>query len=61
MKEKTIAELQAELNQIIDWFESDDVELDEAISKFEVGQKIATELKLKLDKAELIIKKHTTK
>ena len=56
-KQKTIKALQAELDEIIIWFESDEVDVDEAIDKFKHGQAIVDELRKRLDAAELTITK----
>ena len=41
-----------ELEAITEWFESDDVELDAALSKFERGMQLAGELKKDLQEIE---------
>ncbi|QQS65004.1 exodeoxyribonuclease VII small subunit [Candidatus Saccharibacteria bacterium] len=54
---KSFSELQAQLDQIIEWFESDQVDIDEAVDKFKQGQKLIAELNERIAKAELQIKK----
>ena len=49
--------MQAQLDQIIEWFESDQVDIDEAVDKFKQGQKLIAELNERIAKAELQIKK----
>lgn len=56
-KEKSFQELHDELEELIAWFESGDVDIDQAASKFEQGQKIIEELEARLKSAELKIKK----
>lgn len=41
-----------ELESIIDWFESEDIDLDTALDSFERGLKLADELKAHLETAE---------
>lgn len=45
---KTVRELQTELESIITWFESDEVDIDRAETEYERGLKIAEELKKRL-------------
>lgn len=54
---KTTAELQAELEAIIDWFESDDVDIDQAAKKYEKGMELATELQKRLAETKNTITK----
>lgn len=46
---KTLGELQAELESIITWFESDEADIDQAESKYKRGLEIAQELQKKLE------------
>ena len=55
--EKSFKELTQELEQIIAWFESGDVDLDQAVEKFEQGMKISKEIKKRLEVTEQKIKK----
>ncbi len=41
-----------ELEQIVEWFESSDADLDAALPKFERGMELATRLKKHLDQIE---------
>ncbi len=45
---QTTAQLQAELEEIIAWFESDDVSIDNAAERYERGLLVAEELKKRL-------------
>ncbi|MFA6547370.1 MAG: exodeoxyribonuclease VII small subunit [Candidatus Magasanikbacteria bacterium] len=45
-----------ELQKIVEWFEKEDVDLEEGIAKFEDGAKIVKELKEYLEKMENRIK-----
>jgi exodeoxyribonuclease VII small subunit len=42
----------AELEKIVEWFDSDKIDLDEALIKFERGMELAEALKTKLEKVE---------
>ncbi|MBI2008898.1 exodeoxyribonuclease VII small subunit [Candidatus Saccharibacteria bacterium] len=53
--------MDAELAEIIDWFESDKVNLDEAIVKYEKALALIAEIEKYLKTAENKIKKITTK
>lgn len=47
MSAKNSSSIQEKMNQleeIVEWFESDDVDIDEALAKYEAGQKLANEL-----------------
>ena len=54
---KTTSELQVELDTIIAWFDSDQVDIDEAVRKYEQGLKLVEELQARLKTAENKIKK----
>lgn len=58
-KDKTTAQLQTELDEIIIWFESDQVDLDEAVKKYQRGTELIAELQNRLTSAENTIKKIT--
>ncbi len=45
----TTNELQLELEQIIDWFESEEADIDEAAAKYKRGLEIVEELKKRLN------------
>lgn len=51
-KEVDYQALQVELDAILAWFETDDVDLDQAIVKYERGMEIAKELEAYLKTAE---------
>jgi len=56
-KEKfNFAKSYAELQKIVEWFEKEDIDLEEGIKKFEDGSKIVKELKEYLDTMENKIK-----
>jgi exodeoxyribonuclease VII small subunit len=42
----------AELEQIVGWFEKEDVDLDEALTKFERGLELASQCKARLKEVE---------
>lgn len=46
-----------ELEAITEWFESDEVDLDAALAKFERGMELATELKKELGEVENRVEK----
>lgn len=56
-KSKTYKELKSELDEIMQWFESDDVDVDKAIVKYEQGIKLVKELEAYLKTAENSVKK----
>lgn len=51
----TTAELQAELDALIAWFESDTIDIDAAVKKYERGTHIIALLQQRLEQAELTI------
>jgi exodeoxyribonuclease VII small subunit len=58
-KSQTYAQLSDELAKLIAWFESDEVDLDSAITKYEEAIKLITQLENYLKTAENKIKKIT--
>lgn len=46
-----------QLEEIVAWFDSDEVDLDSAVEKFEEGTKLAKELKSEINKIENKVKK----
>lgn len=56
-KDKTFKEKMTELEEIVAWFDSDDVDLDKAVEKFERGSDLAKELKTDLSQIENKVKK----
>lgn len=55
--DKTVKQLQEELDAVITWFQSDDVDIDQAEDKYNQGLEIAVELKKRLEKTENAITK----
>ena len=51
-KELTFAEAFAELEKLTEWFETEDVDLDDGIKKFERGLELAQVCKKKLAEVE---------
>ena len=51
-KEKNFEEMLDELEKIVESLEKDDLKLDDAISKFEAGMKIANNCNKKIEEAE---------
>jgi len=58
-KTKTYKQLSTELEAIINWFESGDVDLEEAIAKYDEAAKLIAQLEKHLKSAENKIKKIT--
>ncbi|MFY9487337.1 MAG: exodeoxyribonuclease VII small subunit [Solirubrobacterales bacterium] len=60
-KNNTIKEKLSELDELVTWFEQDDIEIDQALAKFEEAEKLADdigkELKTAKNKIEVIKKK----
>jgi exodeoxyribonuclease VII small subunit len=56
-KSKTYAQLSAELADLIAWFESDQVDLDSAIAKYDKAVKLIEQMEKHLSLAENKIKK----
>lgn len=48
MKNKTIKMQTDELNKIIEWFDSENFELEQAMEKYEQASKLADEIEVKL-------------
>lgn len=55
--DKSIMELQAELESIIAWFESDEVDIDKAEEQYKRGLELAEELKKRLTETKNSITK----
>lgn len=55
-KKFNFAKSYQELQKIVEWFEKEEVDLEEGITKFEAGSKIVKELKEYLEKMENKIK-----
>ncbi len=60
-KAKTYKQLSAELDAILAWFESDDVELDAAIAKYEQALALISQLETELKTAKNQVKKISAK
>jgi exodeoxyribonuclease VII small subunit len=58
---KTYKQLREQLDEVLQWFESDDIDLDEAVTKHAEGEKIIAELTKYLSETEQKIKKATAK
>lgn len=60
-KNNTIKEKLSELDELVTWFEQEDIEIDQALEKFEEAEKLADdigkELKTAKNKIEVIKKK----
>mgnify|MGYP001174204328 FL=1 len=55
-KKFNFAKSYAELQKIVEWFEGDEVDLEEGIEKFEGGMKLVKEMKEYLNRVENKIK-----
>jgi exodeoxyribonuclease VII small subunit len=58
---KSYREMAEQLDQIMLWFESDDIDIDEAVKKYEEAVKLLDEMEKYLKTAENKIRKITTK
>jgi len=47
--DKTLRELLDEFEQIVQWFDGDDLDVEATIAKYEQGAKLATEIREKLE------------
>ena len=56
MANKNYKQLKAQLEEIIGWFEGDDLDLDEAVKKYAQAQTYIAELQACLDQAKLQVK-----
>lgn len=56
-KELTTAQLQSQLDELLAWFESDQVDLDQAVTKYQQGTKLIALLQDRLKTAQNTIKK----
>lgn len=54
---KSTVQLQQELDELLLWFESENVNLDEAVEKYKYGKDLIAELERRLQKAENTITK----
>ncbi|MBP6042027.1 exodeoxyribonuclease VII small subunit [Candidatus Saccharibacteria bacterium] len=53
---KTVSELFNDLEQIVDWFSSDDIELEKSLNKYENGLEIIQQLEEKIGKIDAKLK-----
>lgn len=51
-KNNTIKEKLAELDELVAWFEQDDIEIDQALEKFDSAEKLAAEISKELEVAK---------
>jgi exodeoxyribonuclease VII small subunit len=58
---KTYQELSGELNELIEWFESESVNLDEAVDKYEQAMELLKRMEDHLKNAENKVKKIAVK
>ena len=58
-KELSTAQLQSQLDEILAWFEQENVDLEEAVTKYQQGTKLVALLQERLKTAENTIKKIT--
>lgn len=58
---KNYQEMTDELNNLIEWFESDNINLDEAVGKYEQAMELLAQMENHLTAAENKIKKITAK
>jgi len=59
-KPKSYREMSQQLEEIMEWFESGDIDIDEAIKKYEEATKLLDEMEKYLKTAENKIKKIST-
>ena len=57
---KSLKQLMAEFDEIVTWFDGDDIDIEQAIEKFKQGSKLADQIKSELDEAKNKIKTLTT-
>ncbi len=57
---KTYAGLRAELDELLSWFDQEDLDVDQAITKYQQAIKLTQELEAYLKQAENTVKKLTT-
>jgi exodeoxyribonuclease VII small subunit len=60
-KAKTYQQMETELNRLIEWFESEQVNLDEAAAKYEQALELLKQMEQSLKATENKIKKITAK
>jgi exodeoxyribonuclease VII small subunit len=57
MAARTTAQLQSELDEMLSWFESGNMDIDEAVVKYEQGLTLIAEIEKRLKAAENTVKK----
>ena len=58
---KSYQDMQSQLNEILDWFEGSEINLDEAVDKYEQAMKLIEEMETYLKSAQNKIKKIAVK
>lgn len=61
MKEPNYQDLKKQLDELTAWFESDDIDVDEAIKKYQQAVDTIKKMEKLLDQAELSVKKISDK
>jgi exodeoxyribonuclease VII small subunit len=56
-KAKSTAQLQTELDELLNWFESGDIDIDQAVDKYKQGLELIKEIEDRLKTAENTVKK----
>ena len=56
-KQPSYQDLQAQLQEVLDWFESPGIDIDQATKQYEKGQELIAKLETYLKKAEIRIEK----
>lgn len=51
-EDKTLKELMAEFEQVVGWFDSDELDIEDATKKFEEGAELAELIKARLEEAK---------
>jgi exodeoxyribonuclease VII small subunit len=49
MSGKTIKQNLAQLEELVEWFSGDDIDIEQAVEKYEAGAKLAAEIKTQLE------------
>lgn len=56
-QKKSFKDLSAELEEVLNWFESDEIDLDKAVEQYEKGAKLIAEIEKRIAAAEAKITK----
>ena len=51
-QKKPLKDQMAELEELVSWFEQDDLDIEQAINKFEIGSELASSIKKDLGELE---------